>query len=386
MSEWAAPIVPVIKRDGSVRICGDYKLTVNQTAKLDPYPLPRTEDLFSRLSAGKRFTKLDIAHAYQQIPLGEDSQNSVSINTQKGLFRYKRLPFGVHSAPAIFQRAMEGLLRDIPSTVVYIDDLLITGETEEEHLHNIDTVMSRLKEEGLRLMKSKCHFLLHTISEKGLQPTDDKIRAIRDAPVPQNVTQLRSFLGMVNYYGKFLENVSSKLSPLYRLLHKKSSWKWGSEETRVFDLVKKQLIKAPVLVHYDPTKPISLATDASPYGVGAVLSHVMEDGSEMPIAYASRTLNVVEKRYFQLDKEAAAIMFGVERFHQYLYGRKFSIVSDHDHKPLQYLLNENKAVPAMASARLQRWALTLSAYHYTISYRPGEKIANSDGLSRLTLA
>ena len=148
------------------------------------------------------------------------------------------------------------------------------------------------------------------------------------------------------------------------------------------ELAKKQLIKTPVLVHYDPTKQISLSTDASLYGVGAVLSHVMQDGSEMPIAYASRTLNVVEKRYSQLDKEVAAIMFGVKRFHQYLYGRKFSIVSDRN--PLQYLLNKTKAVPAMASARLQRWALTLSAYQCT-SYRPGEKTANSDGLSRLPL-
>ena len=238
MSDWAASIVPMLKRDGSVRICGDYKLTVNQAAKLDPYPLPRIEDLFSRLSAGKRFTKLDIAQTYQQIPLDENSRNSVSINTHKGLFRYNRLPFGVHSAPAIFQRAMEGLLRDIPSTVtvVYIDDILITGETEEEHLQNIDTVMSRLKEAGLTLRKSKCHFLLekveylgHIVSKKGLQPTDDKIRAIRDGPVPQNASQLRSFLGMVNYYGKFLKDVSSKLSPLYRLLHKKATWKWGPE-------------------------------------------------------------------------------------------------------------------------------------------------------------
>ena len=203
MSDWAAPIVLVLKRDGSVIICGVYKLAVNQAAKLDPYPLPRIEDLFSRLSAGKRFTKLDIAHAYQQIPLV--SKYSVSINTHKELFRYNRLPFGVHSAPAIFQRAIEGLLSDIPSTVVYNDDILITGETEEEHLHNINTVMSRLKQAALTLRKSKCHFLLekveylgHNISEKGLQPTDDKIRAIRDAPVPQNVTQLRSFLGMVS--------------------------------------------------------------------------------------------------------------------------------------------------------------------------------------------
>ena len=152
-----------------------------------------------------------------------------------------------------------------------------------------------------------------------------------------------------------------------------------SEEIRVIDLVKKQLIKAPVLVHYDPTKLISLATVASPYGVGTVLSHILEDGSEMLIAYASHTLNVVEKRYSQRDKESVAIMFGVKRFHQHLYGRKFSIVSDHN--PLPYLLNKNKA----ASARLQRWTLTLSAYQYKISYRPGEKIANSDGLSRLPL-
>ena len=203
----------------------------------------------------------------------------------------------------------------------------------------------------------------HFISEKGLQPTDDRIRVIRDAPVPQNVTQLCSFLGMVNYYGKFLKDVSSKLSPLYHLLHKKATWKWGPEETRAVELVKNQLIKAPVLVNHDPTKRLSLSTDASPYGVGAVLSHVMEDGSEMPIDYASRTLNVVKKRYSQLDKEAAAIMFGVKKFHQHFYGRKFSIVSDHE--PIPYLLNENKSVPAMASARLQLWALTLSTYRYT---------------------
>ncbi len=154
-SNWAAPVVPVLKPDGSIRICGDYKLTVNKAAKLDPYPLPKIEDLFARLAGGKKFTKLDIAHAYQQIPLDEESKDSVTINTHKGLFRYNRLPFGVHSAPAIFQRAMEGLLRDIPSTVVYIDDILVTGETEEEHLQNIDKVLTRLGEENLILKKGK---------------------------------------------------------------------------------------------------------------------------------------------------------------------------------------------------------------------------------------
>ena len=157
----------------------------------------------------------------------------------------------------------------------------------------------------------------------------------------------------------------------------------GSGGSQAFELVKKQLAEAPVLQHYDPTKAVSLSTDASPYGVGAVLCHVLADGIEEPIAYASRTLNAVERKYSQLDKEAMAIVFGVKRFHQYLYGRQFAIVSDR--KPLQYLLSESRGAPVMASARLQRWALILGAYQYTISYRPGEKMANADGLSRLPL-
>ena len=239
-SEWATPIVLVLKPDGSVRVCGDYKLTVNQAAKLDPYPLPRIEDLFARLAGGKRFTKLDIAHAYQQIPLSEESRDSVTINTHKGLFRYNRLPFGVHSGPAIFQRAMEGLLRDIPSTIAYIDDILITGKTEEEHLTNLDKVLTRLREEGLTLKKGKCQFFLekveylgHTISPEGLQPTETKVRAIKEAPAPQNMSPLRSFLGMVNYYNKLLKDSSSKLTLLYRLLHKKTQWTRGKAETSV---------------------------------------------------------------------------------------------------------------------------------------------------------
>ena len=233
-SEWAAPIVPVMKPNESVRICGDYKLIVNRVAKLDGYPLPRIEDLFARLASGKKFTKLDIAHAYQQIPLDEESKNSVSINTHKGLFRYNRLPFGVHSAPGIFQRAMEGLLRDIPSTVVYIDDILITGKIEQERLTNIASVLTRLEEEGLTFKKEKGSFMLdkveylgHVISAKGLQPSKSKTEAVSAAPPPQIVSPLRSFLGMVNYYGKFLDNLSSVLTPLYRLLNKTATWKWG---------------------------------------------------------------------------------------------------------------------------------------------------------------
>ena len=382
--------MPVVKRDGTIRVCGDYKLTVNQAAQVDVYPLPLVDDLFASLAGGKSFTKLDLAHAYQQLLLDDDSRCYVTINTHKGLFRYTRLPFGVASAPAIFQRIMDSILRDLPHVCVYLDDILVTGESEAAHLCNLATVLDRLESAGIRLKREKCAFMLpeveylgHRISARGLQPLASKVRAISEAPTPTNVSQLKSFLGLLNYYGQFLPDLATLLAPLYELLQSTRRWSWDKSQSRAFELAKKALTTSSLLTHFDPKKPVLLSCDASPYGVGAVLSHCMKDGSEQPIAFASRTLSVAEKNYAQLDKEALAIVFGVKRFHQYLYGRKFSILSDH--KPLQYLLGETKGIPTMASARLQRWALTLSAYDYTIGYKPGDQHANADALSRLPL-
>ena len=247
-SDWAAPIVPVLKRDGSVRVCGDYKVTVNRAAKLDTYPLPRIDALFASLAGGITFTKLDLAHAYEQILLDEGSKKFVVINKQKGLFRYNRLPFGVASAPAIFQRTIEGILQGIPHVCVYIDDILVTGKSEEEHLQTVDEVLSRLEAAGLRLKRNKCTVMLpsmeylgHTISAEGLQPTTEEVCAIVEAPAPQNVSQLRSFLGLVNCYGKFLPNLSSTLAPLYRLLEKQAKWIWSAAQDLAFQVAKKQL-------------------------------------------------------------------------------------------------------------------------------------------------
>ena len=388
-SDWAAPIVPVLKQDGSVRICGDYKVTVNQAAKTDSFPLPRIDDLFASLAGGQAFSKLDLAHAYQQLELDEESKRLVVINTQKGLFRYNRLPFGVSAAPAIFQRTIEGVLRGIPHVCVYLDDILITGDTEAEHLENLNAVLTRLEEAGMRLKPRKCSFMLpaveylgHNISAEGLRPTNEKIRAIVEAPVPQDVTQLRAFLGLLNYYGKFLKNLSSLLAPLHKLLEKKSCWTWRKEQQDAFEEAKTQLTSSCLLVHFDPHKEVILSCDASPYGVGAVLSHRTEEG-ERPVAFASRSLSAAEKKYAHLDKEGLAIIFGVKKFHGYLFGRKFEIRSDH--KPLQHLFDSTRAVPQLASARLQRWALILGAYNYTISYKPGDQHSNADLLSRLPL-
>jgi hypothetical protein len=179
-AEWAAPIVPVLKPGGSVRLCGDYKVTVNRAAKVDSYPLPCIDDLFASVAEGEKFTKLDLAHAYQQIPLEEEPKRYVVINTPRGLYRYNRLPFGVASAPAIFQRTMEGILQGIPNVSIYINVILVTGKTDVEHLEMLEKVLSRLETAGLRLKAKKCAFLLpsveylwHRISSEGLQPTTE---------------------------------------------------------------------------------------------------------------------------------------------------------------------------------------------------------------------
>ena len=387
LSEWAAPIVPVVKRDGTIRVCGDYKLTVNQATQVDAYPLPLVDSLFASLAGGTSFSKLDLAHAYQQLCLNEDSRRYVTINTHKGLFQYTRLPFGVASAPAIFQRTMESLLRGLPHVCVYLDDILVTGESDEVHIHNLTAVLERLESAGIQ---EKCAFMLptveylgHTISAKGLQPLASKVTAIAEAPTPTNISQLKSFLGMLNYYGSFLPDLATRLAPLYALLQSSRQWSWMEPQRKAFNQAKELLTTSALLTHFDPQKPVILACDASPYGLGAVISHQMDDGTERPISFASRTLSTAERNYGQLDKEALAIIFGVKRFHQYLYGRKFTIQSDH--KPLQYLLGETRGIPVMASARVQRWALTLSAYDYTIAYKPGADLANADALSRLPL-
>lgn len=389
-SEWAAPIVPVRKPDGSIRICGDYKLTVNRASSVEQYPIPKVDDLFAQLAGGQKFSKLDMSHAYQQIMLDPSAKKFVTINTHKGLYTYCRLPFGVASSPAIFQRTMEGILQNMPHVTVYLDDILVTGTSDEEHLRNLDEVLSRLKRSGLRLKRSKCEFLGeevvflgHKISAEGVQPVTEKVTAIQEAPTPQSVSELKAYLGLLNYYHKFLPSLSTLLAPLHALLRKESKWTWGSEQKEAFEKSKDLLQSSAILVHYDIQKPLILACDASPYGVGAVLSHRMEDGTERPIGFVSRTLNAAEKNYSQLEKEGLAVIFGVKKFHTYLYGRQFTIVTDH--KPLISLFNELREVPQMASPRIQRWAVTLGGYEYTIVYKAGKEHQNADGLSRLPL-
>ena len=226
-------------------------------------------------------------------------------------------------------------------------------------------------------------YLGHTVTADGLKPNVKKVQAIENAPRPLDVSQLRSFIGMMNYYGKFLPNLSTILAPLYSLLHKHSRWVWGQEQERAFVLARSFLTSSQLLVHFDPGKELVVCCDASPYGLGAVLSHRMQDGSDRPVFYTSRSLSPAERGYSQLDKEGLAIMFAVKKFHQFLYGCRFTLHTDH--KPLQHIFDRNKPVPPLASARLQRWALLLGAYDYRIEYKGAEGVRHADGLSRLPL-
>ena len=349
-SEWAAPIVPVAKPNGTVRICGDYKLTVNQVSKLDNYPIPKTEDLLATLGGGEKFTKLDMSQAYQQMTLDEESRKFTTITTHKGLFQYNRLPFGVSSAPGIFQRTMENLLQGIPRVIVRMDDILISGKDDNNHIANLEAVLKKLSEAGLRLRKEKCFFMVpevtycgYVINGRGIKPVEAKVDAIQNAPVPENVTQLRAFLGMLNYYHRFLPDIATVLEPLHKLLRQGTKWCWKIEQQVAFDKSKKLLQSANLLVHFQPDLELILASDASDYGVGAVLSHQMADGTERPIGYVSRSLNTAERGYSTIEKEALAIIFGVKKFNQFLYGQKFTTQTDH--KPLEGLFNEKKGVP-----------------------------------------
>ena len=389
-SDWATPIVPILKGDNTVRICGDFKVTVNPVLNVETYPQPRREDLFARLAGGVTFSKIDLASAYLQMEVDEESKKYLTINTMRGLFQYNRLVFGIASAPAIFQRAIESIVRGMDDLLVYQDDILVTGKTAQEHFDTLAEVLMRLEAAGLRLKKNKCLFFVpelvylgHKIDKTGIHTVSSKVAAIVDAPIPQNVSELRSFLGTVNYYGQFIPNLSTIIAPLNNLLRSNIDWSWTTKANQAFTDVKHCLTRAPVLAHYDPELPLVVACDASPFGIAAVLSHRFDDSSERPIAYASRALTDAEKNYAQIDREALAIIFGIKKFHEYIYGRKFVLVTDN--RPLTHIFSENKCVPTMSAARIQRWALYLGGHNYTIEFRPSAKHTNVDGLSRLPL-
>ncbi|KAK3733980.1 hypothetical protein QZH41_001130 [Actinostola sp. cb2023] len=356
-SEWATPVVPVIKPSGAIRLCGDYKTTLNTVLKMDRYPLPLVpvDEIFANLAGGQKFTKLDLSEAYHQLCLDEESQKLTTINTHCGLYEYLYLPYGVNSAVGIFQCAIESTMKGLPGISVYMDDILVTGKDDSEHLSNLQGALTRLQEKGLKLQKSKCKFLLSEveylgfkISGDGIQPTESKVRAIREAPHPNNVSELRSFLGMVNYYARFLPNLAHQLSPMYDLLKKDTKWTWERNQQSAFKKIKELMSEDTLLEHYDANAEIVLECDASSTGVGAVLKQRTSSDKLKPVVFASRRLTAAER--------------GPPTPSETVW--------------------ENKGIPQLAAARIKRWALILSAYRYKVEYITSKENACADYLSR----
>ena len=247
-SDWATPIVVVPKPSKAVRICGDFSVTVNPQLNINQYPLPRPEELFTALNGGCKFTKLDFSDAYLQLELDDESRNFMVISTHLGLYQYTRLSFGIAAAPAIFQQTMETMLQGLSGVVCYLDDIVVTGKSDAEHLQNLERVLAKIQEYGFQVRKEKCSFMQdsieylgHIVDKNGIHVSPKKIKGIVEMPKPRNQHQLRSFLGMVNHYGKFLCNLSDMFAPLNKLLQKEQPWSWTNSCQDVFDRIKKKI-------------------------------------------------------------------------------------------------------------------------------------------------
>uniref|UniRef100_A0A914WQW0 RNA-directed DNA polymerase n=1 Tax=Plectus sambesii TaxID=2011161 RepID=A0A914WQW0_9BILA len=392
-SEWAAPVVIASKPDGKIRLCADFSTGLNALLDLHQYPLPRPNELYQKLNGGKIFSKIDFSDAYLQMELDEESKKLVVINTHRGLFQYNRLPFGVSSGPAIFQQVMDKMLAGIQGIGAYLDDVIISGSSEAEHDHHLHQVLQRIADYGFHVRQEKCSWRVTSVEylgfifdAEGLHTNPKKTAAIMTMPPPKNLSMLRSFLGMVNHYGKFLPSLADRLAPLHKLLKKDASnkhvkFEWSAECQKAFEWIKADLASPLMLTHYKPELPIIVAADASNEGIGAVIAHRLPDGRELPIAYASKTLTDTESRYPQIEKEALALMFGIKKFHQYLWGRHFLLRTDH--QPLVKIFGSKKGLPTTAANCLQNYAITLMAYSFDIEYVNTLKFGKADGLSRL---
>lgn len=387
-SDWATPIVPVPKSQGEVRICGDYKITVNLGLLIDEYPLPTVNELFSTMAGGQKFSKIDLSKAYLQMEVHPDDRYLLTLNTHKGLYQPTRLMFGVANAPAKFQKFMEGVLRDIPGVSVFIDDIRVTAANDDEDWNRLTEVLKRLNELNMRANLQKSEFMKdhivycgHIIDRNGIRQVPKKAEAVMNMKIPTSREEVRAFLGLINYYGRFLPNLSTVLYPINQLLKDKVPFHWSSDCEKAYDTIKQMIASDLVLAHYDPSETLVLATDASPVGVGAVLSHIYKDGSERPIHFASQTLSPTQQRYSQIDREAYAIIFGVRKFYQYVYGRRFILVTDN--KPLAQIFAPNKGLPLMSATRMQHYAIFLSSFDYEIRLKKSKENSNADAMSRL---
>ncbi|KAL8584885.1 hypothetical protein ACOMHN_037588 [Nucella lapillus] len=383
-TDWCSPIVVVPKTNGDVRICVDLT-RLNSSVKREVYAMPAVEETLSKISEGKVFTKIDANSGFYQIPLDDESSKLTTFITPFGRFKFQRLPYGISSAPEYFQKKMDTILQGLAGVVCHIDDILVFGKDKPEHDARLWKVLDRLLQAGLTLNSRKCEFaktqldyLGQVIDPNGVRKDPAKAKAIVEMRQPENVGDVRRFLGMVNQLMKFVPNLADKSKPLRDLLHKDVAWTWGPDQQQAFDTLKKDLTSSETLALYHPERNTVVSADSSSFGLGAVLLQRQNDGHMKPVAYASRSLTKTEKRYAQIEKEALAIVWSLEHWADLLIGKTFHVETDH--KPLVPLLS-TKLIDELP-IRIQRFRIRLLRFSFTICHVPGKELYTADALSR----
>lgn len=390
-SPWSSPVWIVPKKlDASGkrkwRLVIDYR-KLNEKTIDDKYPIPNINTLLDKLGRCQYFSTLDLASGFHQIEMSESDIQKTAFSTENGHFEYLRMPFGLKNAPATFQRVMDNVLRNLTNEIclVYLDDVIIFSTSLQEHIQNLKSVFNRLRKANLKIQPDKCEFLRtevsylgHVVTPDGVKPNPDKIHAIKNYPIPKTATEIKAFLGLLGYYRKFIKDFADLTKPFTKCLKKDATIKYNDPEyINCFNTCKNVLINEPILQYPDYKKPFNLTTDASQYAIGAILSQG-PIGSDLPIAYASRTLNSSEINYSTIEKELLAVVWATQKFRHYLYGRKFKIITDH--KPLIYLHSLKQP-----HSKLMRWRLKLEEYDYEVIHKKGSLNKNADALSRIEL-
>ena len=387
-TDWCSPLVPVMKPNGNVRLCVDFK-KLNKAIKRPRFILPTPDGIYSKLKGSKIFTTLDATSGYWQMPLDKDSSELTTFITDSGRYRFTRLPFGISLASEVYQREMSKILRDLSGCEVYQDDIVVHAKSMEEHDSRLNAILERIEKAGIKLNKEKCKFrqssvtfLGHVIDENGVHASPDKVKAVVDMAPPKNTTELKSFMGMVNFMSKYVSNLSSIMSPLSALLKKTNAWIWDRAQQQAFDDVKKAIASTGTLTFYDESLPTAVSSDASSYGIGGTLLQE-SNGIYKPVAYVSRTMTDAEKRYSQIEKELLAIVWTCEKFSRYLIGMDtFRIITDH--KPLIPIINDKDL--DVIPVRCTRLMMRLMRFTGVAEHVPGKTLVIADLLSRKPLA
>ena len=381
-SPFGAPVLFVKKKDGSQRMCIDYRALNKLTIK-NKYPLPRIDELLDRLHGAKIFTKLDLRSGYHQVRIHKGDEHKTAFRTRYGHFEFLVMPFGLTNAPATFMHLMQDIFRPLLDkfVIVFLDDVLIFSKNEEEHEQHVKEVLEILRKHKLYAKASKCEFfkkkisfLGHVVSGEGVSMEESKVKAIHEWPAPKNLTELRGFLGLAGYYRKFVQGFSRIASPMTQLLHKDTPYNWQDAQQVAFDALKTAVTTAPVLLSPNDTLPFTVFTDASGFAVGATLVQDQGNGPQ-PVAYMSRKMNDAERNYPVHEQEELSIHTALKEWRHYLHGEPFHVFTDH--RSLTHLFTQ-----PYQSKRQLRWMEFLSEFKFDITYIKGEQNVVADALSR----